>query len=151
MFASPVNSSAAAHAVPPIPDQTPYVSVKNPKTIADGGRTPSPGELTFAVIRADVADMLTVSDKDLIRTMRFLFERVKLVVEPTGALGLAAAFRGKVDVKGNRVGVILSGSNVDLEAALELFRRFPAWEPGSGCPCVIRETGVTSVFRNPLS
>ena len=54
--------------------------------------------------------------------MRFLWERMKLVVEPTGALGLAAAFRGKVDVKGRRVGAILSGGNVDLGTALELFR-----------------------------
>jgi threonine dehydratase len=54
--------------------------------------------------------------------MRFLWERAKLVVEPTGSLGLAAALAGRVDVAGMRVGVILSGGNVDLEAALELFR-----------------------------
>jgi threonine dehydratase len=69
--------------------------------------------------------MVTVSDEDLVHTMRFLWERMKLVVEPTGALGLAAAFRGKVDVKGRRVGAILSGGNVDLGTALELFRELP--------------------------
>jgi threonine dehydratase len=58
--------------------------------------------------------------------MRFLWERMKLVVEPTGALGLAAAYRGKVPVAGKRVGAVLSGGNVDLLAALELFRGLPA-------------------------
>jgi threonine dehydratase len=69
--------------------------------------------------------MVTVSDDDLVHTMRFLWERMKLVVEPTGALGLAAAYRGRVPVAGRRVGVILSGGNVDLVAALELFRALP--------------------------
>jgi threonine dehydratase len=63
-----------------------------------------------------------VSDEDLVRAMRFAWERMKLVVEPTGVLGLAAAFARKVDVAGKRVGVILSGGNVDLDSALELFR-----------------------------
>jgi threo-3-hydroxy-L-aspartate ammonia-lyase len=97
-------------------------TVTNPRTIADGARTASLGRLTFPLVRAHVDDMLTVSDDDLVHTMRFLWERMKLVVEPTGALGLAAAFRGKVEVKGRRVGAILSGGNVDLEAALALFR-----------------------------
>ena len=101
-------------------------TVSNPQTIADGARTPSLGGLTFPLVRANVDDMVTVSDLDLVATMRFLWERMKLVVEPTGALGLAAALCGKVDVAGKRVGAILSGGNVDLLAALELFRSGPA-------------------------
>jgi threonine dehydratase len=69
--------------------------------------------------------MATVSDEDLVHTMRFLWERMKVVVEPTGALGLAAAYRGRVATAGKRVGVILSGGNVDLAAALESFRALP--------------------------
>jgi len=75
-------------------------------------------------VRQYVDDMVTVSDADLVATMRFLWERMKLVIEPTGALGLAAAYRGRIPVKGLRVGAILSGGNVDLMAALELFRKF---------------------------
>jgi threonine dehydratase len=97
-------------------------TVSNPPTIADGARTPSLGTLTFPLVRENVDDMTTVSDEDLVHTMRFVWERMKLVVEPTGVLGLAAAFRGRVDVTGRRVGVILSGGNVDLADALELFR-----------------------------
>lgn len=97
-------------------------TVRNPATIADGARTPSLGRITFPLVLAHVDDMVTVPDRELVRAMRFLWERTKLVVEPTGALGLAAALAGRVDVAGKRVGVILSGGNVDLEAALELFR-----------------------------
>ncbi len=101
-------------------------TVSNPPTIADGARTPSLGTLTFPLVRQNVDDMATVSDDDLVRAMRFVWERMKLVVEPTGVLGLAAAFSGKLDVTGKRVGVILSGGNVDLGDALELFGRVPA-------------------------
>src|SRR5512143_185446 len=73
-------------------------SVSNPPTIADGARTPSLGELTFALVREHVDDMVTVSDDDLVRAMRFVWERMKLVVEPTGVLGLAAALARKEDV-----------------------------------------------------
>ncbi len=97
-------------------------TVHNPATIADGARTPSLGQLTFPLVRQNVDDMVTVSDPDLVRAMRFVWERMKLVVEPTGVLGLAAALAGKVDVAGRRVGVIISGGNVDLEAVLALFR-----------------------------
>lgn len=96
-------------------------TVQNPATIADGARTSSLGTLTFPLVREHVAHMTTVSDHQLVQAMRFLWERVKLVVEPTGALGLAAALSGRVDVAGKRVGVILSGGNVDLKSALELF------------------------------
>jgi threonine dehydratase len=92
-------------------------TVRNPKTIADGARTPSLGAVTFPLVRQYVDDMVTVSDDDLLRAMRLLWERMKLVVEPTGALGLAAAWKGALDVGGKRVGIILSGGNVDLSAA----------------------------------
>jgi threo-3-hydroxy-L-aspartate ammonia-lyase len=93
-------------------------TVRNPRTIADGARTPSLGKITFPLVRQHVDDMVTVSDQDILRAMRFLWERMKLVVEPTGALGLAAAWRGAVDVAGQRVGVIVSGGNVDLAAGI---------------------------------
>jgi threonine dehydratase len=95
----------------------------HPQTIADGARPPSLSELTFAIILANVYDIVTVSDPELVAAMRFLWERMKLVVEPTGALGLAAALAGRVGVAGQRVGVILSGGNVDVVEAGELFRK----------------------------
>jgi threonine dehydratase len=101
-------------------------TVSNPPTIADGARTPSLGTLTFPLVRQHVDEMATVSDEDLVRAMRFVWERMKLVVEPTGVLGLAAALSGRVDVQGKRVGVILSGGNVDLAYALELFAKLSA-------------------------
>jgi threonine dehydratase len=91
-------------------------TVRNPHTIADGARTPSLGTLTFPLVRDNVDDMVTVSDDELLDALRFVWERMKLVVEPTGALGLAAAWTGKVAVAGKRVGVIVSGGNADLEA-----------------------------------
>jgi threonine dehydratase len=100
-------------------------AVSNPPTIADGARTPSLGTLTFPLVRQNVDDMATVSDDELVRAMRFGWERMKLVVEPTGVLGFAAALAGRVDVAGKRVGVILSGGNVDLGYALELFGKVP--------------------------
>jgi threonine dehydratase len=100
-------------------------TVDNPPTIADGARTPSLGKLTFPLVRENVDDMVTVSDGDLVEAMRFAWERMKLVVEPTGVLGLSAALARRVDVEGKRVGVILSGGNVDLAFALELFGREP--------------------------
>ena len=100
-------------------------TVRNPDTIADGARTASLGALTFPIVREYVDDMVTVSDADLVAAMHFLFERMKLVVEPTGVLGLAAAYSGRVPVKGLRVGVIVSGGNVDLSQALGLFEQVP--------------------------
>jgi threonine dehydratase len=96
--------------------------VESPRTIADGARTPSLGLITFEMIRRYVADMTSVPDQELKRAMRFMWERVKLVVEPTGVLGLAALMSGRVRAEGQRVGVILSGGNVDLVQALEWFR-----------------------------
>ena len=95
----------------------------HPQTIADGARPPMLSELTFGIIRANVDDIVTVSDAELVAAMRFLWERMKLVVEPTGALGLAALLAGRVSVTGERAGVILSGGNVDVIEAAELFRR----------------------------
>jgi len=95
--------------------------VHNPDTIADGARTASLGRLTFPIVRRLASDMLTVSDAQIVAAMRLLWERMKLVVEPTGALAVAAALAGKVDLKDTRVGIILSGGNVDLARAAALF------------------------------
>ncbi|MHB1570299.1 MAG: pyridoxal-phosphate dependent enzyme [Solirubrobacteraceae bacterium] len=83
------------------------------RTIADGQQTPSPGELTWPIIHALVDSVVTVSDEQIVAAMRFCFERCKLVVEPSGACGLAAVLAGVVPVSGLRVGVVLSGGNVD--------------------------------------
>jgi len=96
-------------------------SVHNPDTIADGARTTSLGQFTFPLILRNVDDMVTVSDEDLIRAMHFVWSRLKLVVEPTGALGLAAVFNRRYPVAGKRIGVILSGGNVDIAAAAKWF------------------------------
>jgi threonine dehydratase len=88
-------------------------TVKNPPTIADGTRTPSLGEnVTFPLVLKYVDDMQTVSEAAIIEAVQFLFFRMKLVVEPSGALGVAALLRGSVKSQG-RVGVILSGGNID--------------------------------------
>ncbi len=92
-------------------------SCHNPETIADGARTHSMGKVTFPLVMAYVADMLTVNDTELLRTMFWLWERMKVVVEPTGALAAAALLEGKLDAKGARVGVLISGGNVDLDWA----------------------------------
>jgi threonine dehydratase len=89
-------------------------TVNNPKTVADGARTPSLGTLTLPLVLDNVDDVVTVDDPTLLRTMFYLWERLKLVVEPTGALGAAAALEGTTSIRGARVGVILSGGNVDL-------------------------------------
>jgi threonine dehydratase len=89
-------------------------TVNNPQTVADGARTPSLGAINFPLVLGLVADMTTVDDPALLRTMFYLWERLKLIVEPTGALGAAAILEGVVPTAGRRVGVILSGGNVDL-------------------------------------
>ena len=90
------------------------VSIPVPKSIADGAVTTALGEYTFPVIAELVDDIVTVSDAALIDAMRFFAERMKLIVEPTGCLGAAAAFSGAVPVAGKRVGIVLSGGNVDV-------------------------------------
>ena len=94
----------------------------NAKTIADGAQTQHLGAYTFGIIRRDVTDILTVSDAQLVDCMRFFAERMKLVVEPTGCLGLAAARAMGSELKGQRVGVIISGGNVDLDRFSTLLR-----------------------------
>lgn len=96
------------------------VRVHEPATIADGARTPSLGDYTFPLVRELVSDMVTVSDDELRVALRFLLERLKLVVEPTGALSFAAAQTQAVDVRGLRVGLIVSGGNLDLGALSQL-------------------------------
>ncbi len=89
------------------------VEIAVPETIADGQQTTMPGALTFPIVRRLCAGILTVSDDDIRATMRFAFERLKLVVEPSGACALAALLFANVDLRGKRVGVVLSGGNVD--------------------------------------
>ena len=90
------------------------VHIDTPKTIADGAQTQHSGRLTFPVIQRLVSRIETVSDAQLVRTMRFFAERMKMVVEPTGCLAAAALLEGVIDARGKRVGVIVSGGNVDL-------------------------------------
>ncbi|WP_321815898.1 MULTISPECIES: threo-3-hydroxy-L-aspartate ammonia-lyase [unclassified Paraburkholderia] len=90
------------------------VHIDTPKTIADGAQTQHLGNYTFAVIRERVQEIVTVSDAELVETMKFFASRMKLVVEPTGCLAAAAVLHGKVNVRGKRVGVLISGGNVDL-------------------------------------
>ena len=90
------------------------VHIDTPRTIADGAQTQHLGQLTFPIIQRDVNDILTVSDEELVACMRFFAERMKIVVEPTGCLGFAAARRMKEQLKGKKVGVLISGGNIDL-------------------------------------
>jgi threonine dehydratase len=102
------------------------VHIDTPKTIADGAQTQHSGALTFPVIQALVRGIVTVSDAQLVEAMRFFAERMKIVVEPTGCLAAAALFSraaGLPDLRGRRVGVVLSGGNADL-------RRLGEWLAG---------------------
>ena len=89
------------------------VRIPVPRTIADGQQLPIPGELTFEVVRRLVPEIAVASDPEIVAAMRFLFERLKTVAEPSGACALAALLAGRVDAKGLRVGVTISGGNVD--------------------------------------
>ncbi|MUG94505.1 threo-3-hydroxy-L-aspartate ammonia-lyase [Scytonema sp. UIC 10036] len=91
-------------------------TVDNPDTIADGARTPYLGKITFPLVLHYVDDMVTVSEEAIIRTMFFLWERLKIVVEPTGVLAAAALLEGVVKAPGAKVGVIITGGNVDLKS-----------------------------------
>jgi threonine dehydratase len=95
-------------------------SVHNPTTIADGARTPSLGKITFPLVLAYVHDMMTVSDGELLAAMLYLWERMKIVVEPTGTLGAAGMFKGSLALAGRRVGVVVSGGNVEVKAICKL-------------------------------
>ncbi|KWZ29997.1 threo-3-hydroxy-L-aspartate ammonia-lyase [Burkholderia anthina] len=91
------------------------VHIDTPRTIADGAQTQHVGNLTFPILRRDVDDILTATDAELVDCMRFFATRMKLVVEPTGCLAFAAVRRMKDALQGKRVGVVISGGNVDLE------------------------------------
>jgi threonine dehydratase len=93
----------------------------NPDTIADGARTHALGQLTFPLVLRYVHDMVTVSDAELVRAVLYLWERMKIIVEPTGALGAAGLFERGLPVAGKRVGVILSGGNVDFKLMAKYF------------------------------
>ncbi|AOR70098.1 serine dehydratase [Burkholderia stabilis] len=91
------------------------VHIDTPRTIADGAQTQHLGNLTFPIIRRDVDDILTATDAELVDCMRFFATRMKIVVEPTGCLSFAAVRRMKDELQGKRVGIVISGGNVDLE------------------------------------
>jgi len=101
-------------------------SVENPDTVADGARTPYLGEITFPIILQYVHDMVTVSEQSIISAMALVWERMKLIIEPTGALALAALIEKKVNYPGARVGVIMSGGNVDIRTVSSLFAQLPS-------------------------
>ncbi len=104
--------------------QKTLVRIPVPDTIADGARTTSLGSLTFPLVLRYVNEMATVTDPELLEAMFFLWERMKIVVEPTGALAFAALFHKKMDLQKRRVGVVISGGNVDLRwAAAQLHQR----------------------------
>ncbi|HDR9117043.1 TPA: threo-3-hydroxy-L-aspartate ammonia-lyase [Burkholderia vietnamiensis] len=90
------------------------VHIDTPRTIADGAQTQHLGNLTFQILRRDVDDILTATDAELVDSMRFFATRMKLIVEPTGCLSLAAARKMKDELAGKRVGIVISGGNVDL-------------------------------------
>ncbi|MBL1175726.1 threo-3-hydroxy-L-aspartate ammonia-lyase [Pantanalinema sp. GBBB05] len=106
-------------------------TVHNPDTIADGARTPSLGQLTFPLILHYVSDMVTVSEAAIARTVAFLWERLKIVVEPTGALAAAALLEGVVTLPDARIGVLISGGNVDVKQISKLLAKIgkpPKWQ-----------------------
>jgi len=96
------------------------VRIDTPRTIADGAQTQSLGQFTFDIIRRDVSGIVTASDAQLVQAMRFYAERMKMIVEPTGCLSLAGAEHGGVDIRGARVGIIVSGGNVDMARFAQL-------------------------------
>ena len=96
------------------------VRVDYPNSIADGALTPALSPLTFSLIQQYARGVLTVTDTQLIKTLQFFAERMKIVVEPTGCLGAAAALFGALPLQGKRVGVVVSGGNVDLTQYAQL-------------------------------
>jgi threo-3-hydroxy-L-aspartate ammonia-lyase len=96
-------------------------TVHNPDTIADGARTPSLGKLTWPIVRDHVSDIVTVSEEEIIEATRWIWERLKVAVEPTGALAFAAVRSGRMDVNGKKVGVVMTGGNVDVASLAVLF------------------------------
>jgi threo-3-hydroxy-L-aspartate ammonia-lyase len=98
------------------------VHIETPQTIADGAQTQHTGQLTFPIIQQHVKSIVTVSDAQLVKTLRFFAERMKMVVEPTGCLAAAALLEGVIDAHGLRVGVIVSGGNVDMARYADFLR-----------------------------
>jgi len=96
------------------------VHIDTPRTIADGAQTQHLGNFTFPVLRALVDEIVTASDSELVEAMKFFAGRMKILVEPTGCLGAAAAFSGRLGLAGKKVGIVLSGGNVDLARFAEL-------------------------------
>ncbi len=101
------------------------VTIPVPRTIADGQQTTSPGELNFPIIQRLVSDVVTVTDEEIVAAMVLAFERMKVVLEPSGASALAAVLAGKVDATGQRVGVTLSGGNIGLDRFHQLLAAVP--------------------------
>jgi threo-3-hydroxy-L-aspartate ammonia-lyase len=102
------------------------VNIATPETLADGAQTQHLGKFTFDVIRREVKDIVTASDAQLVEAMRFFAERMKMVVEPTGCLGFAAALHAGLPLQGKRVGIVISGGNVDLARYAQLIAAAPA-------------------------
>lgn len=97
------------------------IEIQVPRTLADGAQTTALGARNFAIIARDLADVMTVSDQQLVETMRFFAERMKMMVEPTGCLAAAAALAASRAWQGKRLGIIISGGNVDLAAFARFF------------------------------
>jgi threonine dehydratase len=106
------------------------VRIDVPSTIADGLQATEPGELTFEVNRRLVDEIVTVTDEEIVEAMVFLFDRLKLVAEPSGAVGVAALLSGKLDARGRSVGVVLSGGNVGAARFAKLVTTASADRPG---------------------
>ena len=106
------------------------VRIDVPRTIADGLQATEPGELTFEVNRERVDEIVTVGDEEIVEAMAFLFDRLKLVAEPSGAVGVAALLSGKIEAGGRSAGVVLSGGNVGATRFAELVSKAPASRAG---------------------
>ena len=98
------------------------VHIETPRTIADGAQTQHLGEFTFAIIQRDADGIVTATDDELVECMRFFASRMKMMVEPTGCLGFAGARSQPADIAGKRVGVVISGGNIDLERFAQLIK-----------------------------
>ena len=96
------------------------VTITPPKTIADGAQTPHIGKLNFAIMKRGVSNIFTATDEQLIEGMKFFSTTMKIVVEPTGCLGYAALRTCGIDLKGKKIGIVLSGGNIDLPKYAEL-------------------------------
>ena len=98
------------------------VHIETPRTIADGAQTQHLGAFTFAIIQRDADGIVTATDDELVECMRFFASRMKMMVEPTGCLGFAGARSQPADIAGKRVGVVISGGNIDLERFAQLIK-----------------------------